>query len=367
MAEDSLDINGEYEKLFGSAKRVNLFETEEEYNELRQYIMSEPQVTYITDMLPFEGIELPIIEEKPKRKRNRVKDSMIVDILASLIRKRADILTAIVTSLQNKKTGKSDKLLFFIKEKGVCEARGYYDEEQKFFYVCKDSLVSYDTDIIYMVNDNEKARDRFLKEVCEEANGYYRVIRDAKCRSASAAACYVLGYQSDQNRWKDSDGRLLSDVYPHVFFNPIEEKRPKIEINNIEEPLQKQKTKQGRLPRYYYITREGDTERSCSAKGEYDKKNDKFIILAGSKLSREVARSYSFSASDIKRKKFIQQYCGISRTYSGLTVSDFELKKDGICNSPDEAACYVLGEVANGWKEWKSKDGIPLEGYINKI
>jgi len=26
-----------------------------------------------------------------------------------------------------------------------------------------------------------------------------------------------------------------------------------------------------------------------------------------------------------------------------------------------------LGEVANGWKEWKSKDGISLEGYINKI
>ena len=78
-------------------------------------------------------------------------------------------------------------------------------------------------------------------------------------------------------------------------------------------------------------------------------------------------RAYRFSASDIKRKKFIQQYCGPARTYSGITLSDYKLKKDGICNSPDEAACFVLGEAADGWKEWKSKDGISLEGYINKI
>jgi hypothetical protein len=218
-----------------------------------------------------------------------------------------------------------------------------------------------------MLNDEEKARDRFLKEVCEKDNGYYRVIRDAKCRSASAAACYVLGRESGQNSWMDSDGKLLYDVYPNVFSNPIENKKPKKEIKHPEEPIKKQKVKQGRPPRYYYITREGIAGRSCNAKGEYDKINDKFVILAGSELSHEVSRTYSFSASDIKRKKFIQQYCGLARTYSGISVSDYKLKKDGICNSPDEAACFVLGEVANGWKEWKSKDGISLEGYINKI
>lgn len=368
MPEDSWDVNDEYEKLFGSAKRVNLFETEEEYNELRQYIMSEPQITYITKMLPFEGVELPIIEDKPKqRKRNSKIDTMIGNILASLIRKRQETLTTIVTSIQDEKSVENDKHIFFIKEDGVCDASGYYDEEKKYFYVCKDSLVSFETDFIYMLNDEEKARDRFLKEVCEKDNGYYRVIRDAKCRSASAAACYVLGRESGQNSWMDSDGKLLYDVYPNVFSDPIENKKPKKEIKHPEEPIKKQKVKQGRPPRYYYITREGIAGRSCNAKGEYDKINDKFVILAGSELSHEVSRTYSFSASDIKRKKFIQQYCGLARTYSGISVSDYKLKKDGICNSPDEAACFVLGEVANGWKEWKSKDGISLEGYINKI
>ena len=110
MPEDSWDVNDEYEKLFGSAKRVNLFETEEEYNELRQYIMSEPQITYITKMLPFEGVELPIIEDKPKqRKRNSKIDTMIGNILASLIRKRQETLTTIVTSIQDEKSVENDK------------------------------------------------------------------------------------------------------------------------------------------------------------------------------------------------------------------------------------------------------------------
>ena len=100
--------------------------------------------------------------------------------------------------------------------------------------------------------------------------------------------------------------------------------------------------------------------RSCNAKGMYDKVNDKFVILEGSELSHEVTSSYRFTASDIKRNKFIKLNCGDSRY-------DIKLKRDAICNSPDEAACFVLGENANGWVEWKSKEGIPLESYVNKV
>ena len=38
MQKPGRNINEEYEKLFGSAKRINLFDTEEEYNELRESI-----------------------------------------------------------------------------------------------------------------------------------------------------------------------------------------------------------------------------------------------------------------------------------------------------------------------------------------
>ena len=185
MTEEGWDVNEEYEKIFGSRERINLFDTEEEYNELRQFIIDQPMKTFITKSLPFEGIGLTVIKDKPIRKQ-------------FLIEKPQPLV--------------QDKHYFFIKEDGVCDAKGYYNEELKYFFICKDSLVSYDTDLLYMINDKEKARDNFLNKICEEVKGYYKVLRDAKCRSASAAACYVLGYISDETFWRDSEGRLLSEV-----------------------------------------------------------------------------------------------------------------------------------------------------------
>lgn len=64
MTEDSWVINEEYEKLFGSAKRINLFDTEEEYDELRQFIVGQPPITYSPDTLPFDGIEIVVEKNK---------------------------------------------------------------------------------------------------------------------------------------------------------------------------------------------------------------------------------------------------------------------------------------------------------------
>ena len=374
MPEDSWDVNVEYEKLFGSAKRVNLFDTEEEYDELRQYIMADPQVTYVTNKLPFEGVEIAIGKEKYKCKRNSIKNSVIGDILCALIRNRQNMETSIL----QKASYEDGMHLFFIQENGVCDARGYYNEEQKYFYICKDSLVSYDTDLIYMINDKEKARINFLKKICEEENGYYRVIKDAKCRSALAAACYVLGRESEQDVWKDANGKSLSEVYPDLFSISNNDEKQEFKTDELsqknKEPIIKHQKQHkvevpknttkgvrvGRPPRYYYISRENIGNRSCNAKGEYDKTNDKFTILAGSVLASDVISSYRYTASDIKRRKFIQQYCGPTRF-------DCKMRKDGVCNSPDEAACFVLGENANGWAEWKSKEGISLESYISKV
>lgn len=372
MAEDWGDVNKEYEKLFGSAKRVNLFDTEEEYNELRKYIMSEPQETYQANVLPFENVEISIVIE-PKHKQEKTKGKAILNILESLRIKPKEASP----SKKDNESIETDKHLFFIKEEGICDASGYYNKDLKYFFISKDSLVSYDTDMIYMVNDTENARENFLNKICEEVKGYYRVIRDAKCRSASAAACYVLGYISDQTCWKDSEGRLLSDVYPDVFSKPIQknevkqkrdhllkkkkETHEKAEQNppSVESKTKKTATKEY-SSHYYYIVRENQGNRSCNAKGTYDKVNDKFIIMSGSELAQEVTSSYRYTASDIQRKKFIRLNCGNFK-------SDFKLKRDAICNSPDEAASFVLGEKANGWVEWKSKDGLSLESYISKV
>lgn len=349
MTENGWDVNDEYEKLFGASKHINLFDTDEEYKQLRQFIIDQPYVTYVTENLPFEGIELTARKETTKPRRERIKKAIVEENKPE--EKDPTIETHMPEDLS--------RHLFFIKENGVCDASGYYNEEKKYFYICKGSLVSYDTDLIYMVTDKERARQNFIDKICIEVNGYYKVIRDAKCRSAAAAASYVLGYQDDFTRWKDAEGKTLSDVYPERYIpsNPKKEQEPK------EEQTNKEVVKDaiiGRPPRYYYIVRENMGKRSCNAKGTYDKVNDQFIIMEGSILAYDVTSNYRYTASDIKRNKFIQLNCGNSRI-------EHKLKRDAICTSPDEAACFVMGEKVNGWKEWKSKSGLSLESYINRV
>ena len=348
MTEDGWNVNEEYEKIFGASKHINLFDTDEEYEQLRQYIIDQPYVMYVSESLPFEGVELTTRKEIIKPRRERIKKTIIEVVQAA----EKD------PTIEKHMPEEPSRHLFFIKEIGVCDASGYYNEEKKYFYICKGSLVSYDTDLFYMVTDTERARQNFINKICKEVNGYYKVIRDAKCRSAAAAASYVLGYQDDFTRWKDSEGKTLSDVYPERYIpsDPKKEHTP-------EEQTTKEIVKEaiiGRPPRYYYIARENIGKRSCNAKGMYDKVNDQFIIMEGSILAYDVTPNYRYTASDIKRSKFIQLNCVNSRI-------EYKLKRDAICTSPDEAACFVLGEKVNGWKEWKSKSGLSLESYINRV
>lgn len=348
MTEDGWDVNVEYEKLFGSSKRINLFDTEEEYYELRKFVIDQSLENYIFDGLPFDGIELVVKKEVSKSIKERIATSPIIIEEKSL--KEPQISQDSIVA--------SERHLFYIEEKGVCYASGYYDEENTFFYICKDSLVSYETDLLYLANDKEKARNTFLNKICEEERGYYKVLKDAKCRNASAAACYVLGRQADYTYWRDNQGKTLLDIYPNDSFpHTLKVIEPDKDNNS---PRGKVKVSRfGRLPRYYYLARNMG-KRSCNAKGMYDKANDKFIILEGSILADEVISSYRYTASDIKRNKFIQLNC-----YQ--TKEECKMKRDAICSSPNEAASFVLGENANGLEEWKSKEGISLSYYIDRM
>ncbi len=265
MQKPGRNINEEYEKLFGSAKRINLFDTEEEYNELRQFIVDQSQEIFVSSILPFDGIEI-ILRKDSKRKREQI----------------------------NKSTAK------------------------------------------------------------EELSQLIRFLLDYSNREISETHLSLLNRKTDQPNPEKSETQdnvvTLKDTVTTNVVDPI--KREQKKQNNVRFP------KVERTPRYYYISRDMGS-RSCNAKGIYDKNNDKFIIKEGSKLAYEVTSSYRYTASDIKRKKFIQENC--------VGKYDNKLKRDAICISPDEAACFVLGEKANGWVEWKSKDGKSLESYINKV
>ncbi len=84
-----MKINEEYEKIFRIPKHPSLFDSVDEYDELRQSIMNAPQVEFISENLPFDGIEYTTkpIREKRKRISTRKKERVLSSIISALQRR----------------------------------------------------------------------------------------------------------------------------------------------------------------------------------------------------------------------------------------------------------------------------------------
>ncbi len=459
-----MDINNEYEKLFGRAKSINLFDSDEEYENLRQYIISQPNDYIKSRVLPFNGIELTpyneyiwkgeiesathdgrhvfyIKQSKPfckaacyfdackgtivflrysyivnsnsysndfsllsgrkkllihkscQDKQGRYltenvrcssplvtasyvlgrkadlsewcdeKGKSIVTYYPELARlqalerkkketekeeqKKGSVLLGLLNGIANYLTKRAaNRHIFYIEEDGVCSASGYLEDDSKQFFIQKGSLVSMESDILYSSSQSGKARLRFLDKACVLKTHYYCVSKDAKCRSASAAACYVLGRKADFTSWKDDKGKSLEEVYPNRFFTPQKESSQL----SLPFPLDE--------PPLFHIVKTDDAKRYCRASGTYDSVGKQFLILKDSILSLDVSSSYRYTAADYKRQKFIKLNC-VKKS------NGFVMKRDALCDSPSAAASFVLGRSANGWLEWKDESSRTLKDVYN--
>lgn len=460
-----VDINNEYEKLFGRAKSINLFDSDEEYENLRQYIISQPNNHIRSRVLPFEYIELIpyneyvwnqeiesathdgkhvfyIKQSQPFCKaacyydaskgliillrysyivnsntflfddfslltgrRKLLMNKSCLDIKgryltenvrcpsplvtasyvlgrkaelsewydengksivtfypelarlqAQVIKERREekekqdkgrILFGLLDGISNYLAEKAaNRHVFYIIEKGVCSASGYLEEDSIQFFIQKGSLVSKESDIIYASSQSGKARLRFLDKACVLKAHYYCVSKDAKCRSASAAACYVLGRKADFTAWKDDKGKSLEDVYPNRFFAPQTESSQLPLIFPSDEPL------------LFHIVKTDDAKRFCRASGTYDSNGNQFLILKDSILSLDVSSSFRYTAAEFQRQKFIRLNC-VKKS------NGFVMKRDALCDSPSAAASFVLGRFANGWLEWKDDSNRTLKEVYN--
>ena len=454
-----VDINNEYEKLFGKAKSINLFSSDEEYEKLRQYVLNQPSDYKKNRTLPFDGIILMpynefvwkqeiesatnngkhvfyikqsqpfckaacyfdaskgtivllrysyivnsnsysndfallsgrrklLMHKSCQDKQGRYltenvrcssplvtasyvlgrkadlsewcdeKGKSIVAFYSELarlqaqeIKKKAEkeeqnkgkVLLELLNGIANYLTKRTaNRHVFYIEEDGVCSASGYLEEDSKQFFIQKGSLVSKESDIIYASSQSGKARLRFLDKACSLKAHYYCVDKDAKCRSASAAACYVLGRKANFTVWRDSEGKTLGDVYPDRFFVPL--------IDSAQLPL----TFPIDEPPLFHIVKMDDAKRYCRASGTYDSKGNQFLILKDSILSLDVSSSYRFTAADYQRQKFIKLNC-VKKT------NGFVMKRDALCDSPSAAASFVLGRSVNGWLEWKDESNRTLK------
>ncbi|WP_339661723.1 DUF4357 domain-containing protein [uncultured Polaribacter sp.] len=56
----------------------------------------------------------------------------------------------------------------------------------------------------------------------------------------------------------------------------------------------------------------------------------------------------------------------ISIREAELNKSVYVFQQDYVCNSPSGAAAVVLARAANGWTEWKDKEGNTLDALKRK-
>lgn len=78
-------------------------------------------------------------------------------------------------------------------------------------------------------------------------------------------------------------------------------------------------------------------------------KDSKFILCAGSKISISTGSGCPESILELRKKP---DY-----------VENGILKKEVEFDSPSSAGCFVIGAACNGWVNWKTQDGVPIDVY----
>lgn len=244
----------------------------------------------------------------------------------------------------------SEKHIFMIFAKGICKASGYFDSEKGHFYILKDSLLALNAECEYEKSASGMARKRIIATACTCTGGFYKVNKDTKCRSASAAACCVLGKNSSYIEWKDADGKGLHDFFPERFYRKKNSTQP---MNIFPED---DEITNDNVIHIFYLQKNGEPERECKAFGYFDEKTKTFILKGGSKWASEVTKGYQQTASEFLRRNHIKKNC---KVIAGSVIQT----RDIICESPSAAASFVLGRTANGWIEWTDRDGRNLKNF----
>ena len=276
----------------------------------------------------------------------------ILHYYPELISKSRALRTDLPLTPKTKKNEAKDisvnaKQLFYIKEPGICYASGYFDSQNHNFYILKDSLVALNSEKAYSFTNSGKARVLFLDKVCKKEGHFYRVIKDAKCRSASAAACYALGKAATFTCWKDMKGYSLKDCFPDIDFQENPELFANVSLrvpsSNVIDPRQHP----------FYI--KGN---KYSATGYYDPKNNRIILKEGSVLSLEVSKMFQYTALEFQRRRFLVARC--KKIDTGYMV-----KEDTLIDNPNMAASFIIGENADGMTEWRDQDGKTIKEIFN--
>ncbi len=146
---------------------------------------------------------------------------------------------------------------------------------------------------------------------------------------------------SEQNEWNTSklDERL--DIIFEYIINIWRKPYAEEDIINIDDIIFYCKGKRG------------------NARGIKLDKNNKFKVFKDSKASKEL-----FNRAEKENPKIVsdllEQKVIIEESETYLFVKDY------VFNSPSEASRFILGTSSNGWIDWKTSEGKPLNEFKDK-
>ncbi|MDP2541330.1 hypothetical protein CSC81_00935 [Tenacibaculum discolor] len=184
--------------------------------------------------------------------------------------------------------------------------------------------------VVSKTNDYNKADSKFLEHYC--------------IKKAEEIGRYKLYNGTGSNKLSISESR------EHDLLDNFE--TAKILLATLGYPIFEEKRKATTQKELFYCK-----GKDASAIGELT--DDGFLVYKGSKSNLKETKSIGSWVSRI-RKQLIEDT--ILKEENGLYI----FQSDYVFNSPSAAAAIVLARAANGWTEWKDKNGKTLDELKRK-
>lgn len=327
MNTESKKIHEEYEELFGKAKRVNLFDTDEENETLHQYILAQP---YIGNFRPSK---FPLDELKVETYRVFALNEAVNDAIA-----QGYHVFWLRTSQKN------------------CDAAGYYDSKSETFTILKFSKIS-DKEYFDIKSVEQKIQRNSIlrkKTGLDKLEGLY-LVENVVCKNPLISAIIVTGHNTSIDLWKDKNGSTLKQIYPQIKSSEVKENEFKSIMTSFDQ--NKQKTEDAK--NNAVISREHEAQYFfkingvVKAMGYYEPSNGHFFILKNSLLSIYSLPAFNNTKLGKDRAEAVETHCMLDKKYYRVT-DEIE------CENATVAASYVIGNNAQFFM-WKDANGTMLE------
>jgi hypothetical protein len=239
MSED-IDINIQYEQIFGREERPNIFKPDDEgYIALRREILASKREVVENKELPFSGINiipcgeineitLPLYNHNNLRKtdsevsvdKTHLKNvssrlqTKICEIISALRDRAERSMVRIRRTVKDETQSNTQRLFYIIRnDKKVCYAIGCFDADNKKFILQAGSIIAFYADSLYDMSMAGTSRARFIARYCSKDETGYRLKKDYTFDSPDDAASYVLGRTANGwSEWIDEDGNTLYSI-----------------------------------------------------------------------------------------------------------------------------------------------------------